>query len=55
MYEEFKTQLDKSENILIISHKKPDCDTIGANCGLSLALLAEGKKVQRYFIYNKEE
>jgi bifunctional oligoribonuclease and PAP phosphatase NrnA len=46
MYEELKQLINNSKNILVISHKKPDGDTIGANCGMSLALKNLGKEVQ---------
>ncbi len=42
---EAKKYLDKARRILSISHKRPDGDTLGASCGLYLAMKQEGKKV----------
>lgn len=42
---EAKKLIDQSQRILLISHKKPDGDTIGANLALRLALEQLGKKV----------
>jgi|WetSurMetagenome_2_1015567.scaffolds.fasta_scaffold149293_1 bifunctional oligoribonuclease and PAP phosphatase NrnA len=43
---EAKRLIDKAEKVLVIAHKKPDGDTLGAVCGMHLALKAMGKKVQ---------
>lgn len=40
-----KKLLREAENILIISHRNPDADTVGANLALRLALAQWGKKV----------
>src|SRR5215207_8967553 len=41
-----KERLDKSKNILITSHVRPDGDAIGSLLGLGLALINAGKSVQ---------
>ncbi|HBB02999.1 MAG: MgpA protein, phosphoesterase RecJ domain-containing protein [Candidatus Peregrinibacteria bacterium GW2011_GWF2_38_29] len=38
-----KTLIDKSENILIMAHKRPDGDTLGCACAFSLMLTSIGK------------
>ena len=40
-----KSKILKAEKILIISHRRPDADTIGANLSLRRALLEIGKDV----------
>lgn len=45
---EFKTLefiIDKAEDILLVAHKRPDPDTVGANLALALYLESRGKKV----------
>ena len=41
-----KERLEKSKNVLIASHVRPDGDAIGSLLGLGLALLDTGKSVQ---------
>lgn len=41
-----KAKLDSTQNILIVSHVRPDGDAIGSMLGLGLALQAAGKTVQ---------
>ncbi|MEO8355611.1 MAG: DHH family phosphoesterase [Chloroflexota bacterium] len=41
-----KQRLDKSKNIVIASHVRPDGDAIGSLLGLGLALINNGKSVQ---------
>ncbi|GAB4486841.1 MAG: bifunctional oligoribonuclease/PAP phosphatase NrnA [Anaerolineales bacterium] len=41
-----KAKLDSSQNILIVSHVRPDGDAIGSLLGLGLSLQAAGKTVQ---------
>lgn len=41
-----KQRLDKSKNIVIASHVRPDGDAIGSLLGLGLALINAGKSVQ---------
>ena len=41
-----KERLEKSKNVLIASHVRPDGDAIGSLLGLGLALLDAGKSVQ---------
>lgn len=41
-----KAKLDSAQNILIVSHVRPDGDAIGSMLGLGLALQAAGKTVQ---------
>lgn len=41
-----KERLDKSKNVIIASHVRPDGDAIGSLLGLGLALLEAGKAVQ---------
>ena len=41
-----KESLDKSKNVLITSHVRPDGDAIGSLLGLGLALIKAGKSVQ---------
>ena len=41
----FKDLLDISNNILVLSHRRPDGDAIGANLALRIALERIGKKV----------
>jgi len=43
--QEFKDIIDSNNNFLIISHNKPDGDTLGANFALRIALLNLNKKV----------
>lgn len=43
---EIKNKLDSANNILIVSHVRPDGDAIGATLGLGLALINAGKQVQ---------
>ncbi len=45
---EFKTLhfvIDQAESILLVAHKRPDPDTVGANLALKYYLEAEGKRV----------
>lgn len=42
---EAKTLINKSQNILVISHKKPDADTLGAAIALKLWISRLGKEV----------
>ncbi len=44
-YLQAKRLIEKSQKILSISHKRPDGDTLGASCGLYLALQQWGKQV----------
>ncbi len=41
-----KGLIDKSQKILLISHKRPDGDTLGASCALYVALKTMGKDVE---------
>lgn len=41
-----QTQLNRTDNILIVTHLRPDGDAIGSLLALGLALIAENKKVQ---------
>lgn len=41
-----KQRLDKSKNIVVASHVRPDGDAIGSLLGLGLALINHGKSVQ---------
>ncbi len=43
---EIKTRIELAQNILIVSHVRPDGDAIGSMLGLGLALQAAGKNVQ---------
>ncbi len=43
---EAKRLIDRAEKILVIAHKKPDGDTLGAVCAMNLALKNMGKQVQ---------
>ncbi len=45
LYQEIKNSVDKSAKILIISHRKPDPDTLGSALALKLWLDKLGKKV----------
>ena len=45
-----KERLEKSKNILIASHIRPDGDAIGSLLGLGLALLDAGKSVQMVLV-----
>src|SRR5919197_5925485 len=45
-----KERLDKSKNILIASHIRPDGDAIGSLLGLGLALRDAGKSVQMVLV-----
>src|SRR5215212_8552162 len=45
-----KERLDKSKNVLIASHVRPDGDAIGSLLGLGLALLDAGKSVQMVLV-----
>jgi phosphoesterase RecJ-like protein len=42
--------LEGSDNILILSHKNPDGDALGASLGLALALKKQGKQVSAYSV-----
>lgn len=44
LYDEFANRIKPAEKILIISHKKPDGDTLGAGCALKIAFENLGKK-----------
>lgn len=45
LFPELKILLDKSQNVVIISHNRPDGDTTGSNLALKLYLESIGKKV----------
>src|SRR5215207_7502535 len=45
-----KERLDKSKNVIIASHVRPDGDAIGSLLGLGLALLDAGKSVQMVLV-----
>ena len=45
-----KQRLDKSRNVVIASHIRPDGDAIGSLLGLGLALLNAGKSVQMVLV-----
>src|SRR5687767_2804635 len=45
-----KERLEKSRNIIIASHVRPDGDAIGSLLGLGLALRAAGKSVQMVLV-----
>lgn len=45
-----KERLDKSKNVVIASHIRPDGDAIGSLLGLGLALLDAGKSVQMVLV-----
>src|SRR5215216_6349032 len=45
-----KARLDKSKNVLIASHIRPDGDAIGSLLALGLALRAAGKSVQMVLV-----
>ena len=42
---EFSNIVDQNHSFVIISHNKPDGDTLGANLALSMALKKQGKHV----------
>jgi phosphoesterase RecJ-like protein len=44
-FQEAKNEMLRAQRILIISHKNPDADSIGANCALKEALEHLGKQV----------
>lgn len=43
-FREAKKLVDSAQKILLISHRRPDGDTLGASCALHLALQAAGKQ-----------
>lgn len=45
LYQEAKNLVDKAERILIISHRKPDADTLGAALSLKIFLSGKGKQI----------
>src|SRR5215211_5875462 len=45
-----KERLEKSKNVMIASHVRPDGDAIGSLLGLGLALLDAGKSVQMVLV-----
>src|SRR5215207_752794 len=45
-----KERLDKSKNVIIASHVRPDGDAIGSLLGLGLSLLDAGKSVQMVLV-----
>ena len=48
MIEKILEKINISKKILIVSHKNPDGDTLGANFGLALSLIEKGKEVISY-------
>src|SRR5215208_1797169 len=48
--EAIKERLDKSKNVIIASHVRPDGDAIGSLLGLGLALREAGKSVQMVLV-----
>lgn len=44
-YKDAKKLIDQSENILIVSHRKPDADTLGAALALKIWLAKTGKNI----------
>ncbi len=47
---QIKDRLDKSKNVLIVSHVRPDGDAIGSLLGLGLALQDAGRQVQMVLV-----
>ena len=45
-----KERLEKSKNVMIASHVRPDGDAIGSLLGLGLALLDAGKSVHMVLV-----
>ena len=45
-FDKAKDLLNAAHNILIISHRSPDADSVGANLAMKETLEAMGKKVQ---------
>lgn len=43
-FREGKKLIDKASRIVLLSHRRPDGDTLGANCALHLALRSLGKE-----------
>jgi phosphoesterase RecJ-like protein len=41
-----RAQLEKAQNVLILTHQRPDGDAIGSLLGIGLALVDAGKDVQ---------
>jgi bifunctional oligoribonuclease and PAP phosphatase NrnA len=46
IHQQIRQLFDSADNILIVSHVRPDGDAVGSLLGLGLALQASGKKVQ---------
>lgn len=44
----FRYLVSKSKSIVLVSHRKPDGDTVGSMLGLALALTGEGKNVSTF-------
>lgn len=44
LFQQIKKEIEKAQKILLIAHKKPDGDALGAACGLKLVLDQLGKK-----------
>jgi phosphoesterase RecJ-like protein len=45
-WQPFVNLVNDAESFILTSHMRPDCDAIGSELGLALALRAHGKKVQ---------
>ncbi len=48
MIDKILLKIEESKNILIVSHKNPDGDTLGAGLGLAISLLLQNKNVVAY-------
>ena len=49
--ENIKQEIDKAQNILLISHQKPDGDTIGSNLALMAYLKKQNKNVSSFCLH----
>ena len=52
--ENIKQEIDKAQNILLISHQKPDGDTIGSNLALMAYLKKDPSKKIDVFLKEKK-
>ena len=50
-YLSLKQEIDKAQNILLISHQKPDGDTLGSNLALLSYLKEQNKNVASFCIH----
>ena len=45
LFAQVQNEFEKAKNVLVISHRKPDADTLGAAISLRILLSRQGKSV----------